>query len=79
MSKKKEYGNILTAMGFDIPVKTFQVKGTDRTVDYLSANAIAKFRATKKYPANRVIQMFLSKPETLDFIERWMVDHDWSF
>lgn len=79
MSKKKEYGNILTAMGFDIPVKTFQVKGTDRTVDYLSANAIAKFRATEKYPADRVIQVYLTKEEALDFIERWMIDHDWSF
>lgn len=78
-TKKTKYGNILTAMGFDIPVKTFNISGAKKTVDYLSANAIAKFRATEKYPADRVIQVFLTKEETLDFIERWMVDHDWSF
>lgn len=76
--KKMINRNVLTAMGFKIPVKVFG------NTDYLNASEIAKYRpegkpSMKKYSAGNMIREFLSNRTTFDYILEWEYMHNFDF
>lgn len=76
--KKMINRNVLTAMGFKIPVKVFG------NTDYLNASEIAKYRpegkpSMKKYSAGNMIREFLSNKTTFDYILEWEYMHNFDF
>lgn len=76
--KKLVNRNVLTAMGFEIPVKVF-----DNT-DYLNASEMAKYRpegkpSVEKYSVKNLIRDFLSHKATYEYILEWEYMHNPTF
>lgn len=76
--KKMINRNVLTAMGFQIPVKVFG------NTDYLNASEIAKYRpedkpSTEKYSAGNLLRAFLSNKTTFDYVLEWEYMHNPDF
>lgn len=76
--KKLINRNVLTAMGFKIPVKVFG------NTDYLNASEMAKYRpegkpSVEKYRVRDLIREFLSNKTTFEYILEWEYMHNFSF
>lgn len=76
--KKMINRNVLTAMGFKIPVKVFG------NTDYLNASEMAKYRpegrpSVEKYSIKNMIREFLSNKTTFDYILEWEYSHNFNF
>ena len=76
--KKLINRNVLTAMGFKIPVKVFG------NTDYLNASEMAKYRpegkpSVEKYTVKNMIREFLSNKATFDYILEWEYSHNFNF
>lgn len=77
-SKKIINRNVLTAMGFKIPVKVFGV------TDYLNASEMAKYRpegksSVEKYSVGNLIREFLSNPVTREYVVEYEYTHNSKF
>lgn len=76
--KKMINRNVLTAMGFKIPVKVFG------NTDYLNASEMAKYHpedkpSTEKYSAGNLLRAFLSNKTTFDYVLEWEYMHNPDF
>ena len=76
--KKLINRNVLTAMGFEIPVKVFG------DTEYLNASEMAKYRpvgkpSVEKYSVKDLLREFLSNKTTFDYILEWEYMHNFDF
>lgn len=76
--KKMINRNVLTAMGFKIPVKVFG------NTDYLNASEMAKYRpegkpSVEKYSVKNMLREFLSNKTTFDYVLEWEYMHNFNF
>ena len=75
MSNKERYTNVLSVWGIDVLIRSVKPEGFDEAEDFLKVNSIASLRASEKRPVKNVIQAFLTRPETLEYIEKLMLEH----
>lgn len=76
--KKMINRNVLTAMGFKIPVKVFG------NTDYLNASEMAKYRpegkpSVEKYSVGNLLREFLSNPATREYVLEYEYMHNPKF